>query len=87
MIVPSSSSAVTSRLSGRLAAVHVKDIAPEGQNSDEDGWADVGHGIMDWAAIKPAMDAANVDRYIIEHDKPNDHRRMATRSLACVQSF
>nr|MDJ0640392.1 sugar phosphate isomerase/epimerase [Paracoccaceae bacterium] len=75
------------KLSGRIVATHVKDIAPEGQNKDEDGWSDVGHGIMDWTAIKPAMDAAGVDRYILEHDNPSDHERMARRSLASVQAF
>ena len=75
------------RLSGRIVATHVKDIAPEGENTDEDGWSDVGHGIMDWEAIKPAMDAAGVDRYILEHDNPSDHERMARRSLASVQAF
>ena len=33
----------------RITAVHVKDIAPAGQNANEDGWADVGHGTVDWA--------------------------------------
>lgn len=71
----------------RISDVHVKDVAREGENADESGWADVGYGTMDWSAIKPAMDAAGVRRYIIEHDNPNDHKRMATRSLATVQAF
>ena len=75
------------KFAGRLVATHVKDIAPKGENVDEDGWSDVGHGTMDWAAIKPAMDAAGVVRYVIEHDKPSDHHRMASRSLASVQAF
>ena len=32
----------------RITAVHVKDIAPAGESADEDGWADVGHGTVDW---------------------------------------
>lgn len=72
---------------GRIVAAHVKDVAAKGENTDEDGWADVGHGVMDWTAIKPAMDAAGVYRYVVEHDNPNDHTRMATRSLASVQAF
>ncbi len=75
------------RLSGKIVAVHVKDVAPKGENLDEDGWSDVGFGTMDWVAIKHAMDAAGVERYIIEHDKPSDHRRMASRSLASIQAF
>lgn len=72
---------------GRLAAVHVKDIAPQGENTDEDGWADVGHGVMDWPAIHAALQSAGVDHYVIEHDNPSDHARFARRSLAAIQSF
>ena len=32
------------RYRSRLTSAHVKDIAPPGQNQDEDGWADVGSG-------------------------------------------
>lgn len=72
---------------GRIIAAHVKDVAPKGDCADEGGWADVGHGTLDWKAIKPAMDAAGVTRYVVEHDNPSDHTRMATRSLASVQAF
>ena len=39
----------------RITAAHVKDIAPAGENTDEDGWADVGHGTVDWKAIMAAL--------------------------------
>ena len=39
------------RYGARIVAVHVKDIAPAGECADEDGWADVGHGTIDWPAI------------------------------------
>ena len=71
----------------RLIAVHVKDIAAEGECVDEDGWADVGHGVVDWQPIVAALSAAGVTRFVIEHDKPSDHERFASRSLASVQSF
>ena len=32
----------------RISGVHVKDIAPAGENVDEDGWADVGYGTVAW---------------------------------------
>ena len=41
--------------SDRITAVHVKDIAPAGENADEDGWADVGHGTVDWKALMAAL--------------------------------
>ena len=75
------------KYSGRIIAAHVKDVAPKGECEDEGGWADVGHGVMDWTSLKPAMDAAGITRYVIEHDNPSDHKRMATRSLASVQAF
>lgn len=72
---------------GRISAVHVKDIASDGECADEDGWADVGHGIMDWGAIYAALQAAGCDHYVAEHDNPSDHKRFATRSLAAIQTF
>ena len=32
----------------RVTALHVKDLAPKGENAEEDGQADVGHGVLDW---------------------------------------
>lgn len=71
----------------RIVAAHVKDIAPAGQCIDEDGWADVGHGILDWPALAHALRRAGVDLFVVEHDNPNDHRRFATRSLAALQAM
>lgn len=75
------------KFSGRILAAHVKDRAPAGENSDEDGWADVGYGVMDWDAISAALTAAQVPLYILEHDKPSDHERFAHRSFATVNGF
>ena len=71
----------------RLIAAHIKDIAPEGECADEDGWADVGHGTLDWATIHPALQQMGVDRYVLEHDKPSDHERFARRSLETVKGW
>jgi sugar phosphate isomerase/epimerase len=79
--------AMINKYAGRIAAAHIKDVAAAGENADEDGWADVGHGTMDWPAIHAALQAAGVDHYVIEHDNPSDHHRLATRSLASVQNF
>ncbi len=75
------------KYAGKIAAVHIKDIAPDGACTDEDGWADVGHGIMDWAAIHTALQAAGIDHYVAEHDNPKDDKRFAVRSLAAIQSL
>ncbi|MEP3278439.1 MAG: sugar phosphate isomerase/epimerase [Stappiaceae bacterium] len=71
----------------RITALHIKDIAPAGNCADEDGWADVGHGTMDWSALLKAASTLNVKHYVMEHDKPNDHERFARRSFASVQAI
>lgn len=72
---------------GRITMAHVKDIAPAGEAADEGGWADVGHGIVDWAAILPALRANGVTHFIMEHDNPADDRRFARRALASAKGF
>lgn len=67
----------------RITSVHVKDIAPEGQCLDEDGWADVGEGVVPWGELlKLAREKTAAKVFIMEHDKPSDTRRFAERSLA-----
>ena len=73
--------------SGKITTVHVKDIAPAGEAADEDGWADVGHGVQNWPAIHAALGAAGVDHYVVEHDNPNDHARFAARSIATLKTL
>ncbi len=75
-------------LGKRITAVHVKDIAPAGENADEDGWADVGHGTVDWKALMPALKEQTAARYfVMEHDNPKDDRRFAERSLAAAEKL
>lgn len=72
----------------RMAAVHVKDIAPEGENVDEDGWSDVGDGTVDWAGLVARCRAkAPHAIMVMEHDKPSDADRFASRSIATFKSF
>ncbi|MXQ09835.1 TIM barrel protein [Alphaproteobacteria bacterium GH1-50] len=75
------------KYSDRILSAHIKDIAPKGENADEDGWADVGHGTMDWPAIFSALDRSSAAYFVIEHDNPSDDRRFATRSLATVNAL
>lgn len=74
------------RFKRRIAAVHLKDLAPEGETG-EDGWADVGQGTQDWAAIRRELDAHGIGHWVIEHDNPADHARFARRSLQTVQGW
>lgn len=72
----------------RIVAVHVKDIAPAGQNADEDGWADVGHGVLPWQDLLATARGATAARYfMVEHDKPSDVRRFASRSIDALRTF
>jgi sugar phosphate isomerase/epimerase len=75
------------KYAGRITAAHIKDIARAGESADEDGWADVGHGVQDWVAIHAALQETGVDHYVVEHDNPKDHARFASRSLAAIQKF
>jgi sugar phosphate isomerase/epimerase len=75
------------RYKDRITAAHVKDIAPAGQNSDEDGWADVGHGTVDWKTLVAALRKIGVRHFVMEHDNPKDDARFATRSIATAKTF
>lgn len=72
---------------GRIKSAHVKDIAIAGTCEDEDGWADVGHGTMDWPALASALHQAGCDLFVMEHDNPSDAARFARRSLETAQTF
>ncbi|WP_181704271.1 sugar phosphate isomerase/epimerase family protein [Chthonobacter albigriseus] len=71
----------------RIVSVHVKDIAPAGQNADEDGWADVGDGVVPWAALWADVVKTAARITVAEHDNPSDYERFAARSAAAIKSF
>lgn len=72
----------------RITALHVKDIAKPGEALDEDGWADVGHGTLDWKSlIETAKAKTKVKYFVAEHDKPLDAMRFARRSAATVKGW
>lgn len=72
---------------GRIAAVHVKDVAPRGSRTDEDGWADIGTGIVPWPKLWKAAVAAGASLMIAEHDTPSDFDRFARRSIDAMRAF
>ena len=75
------------RYADRITAAHVKDIGPKGENADEDGWADVGTGTMDWRGIMLALQNIGVDLFVAEHDNPSDDARFARRSIEFLKSL
>ena len=78
--------ALLQRYADRCPCVHMKDLAPPGQNADRMGLEDVGHGRLDWAAILPQARASGAQWYIVEHDMPADHVASITRSYAFIAS-
>ena len=73
--------------SSRLCAAHLKDIAPGDENMDEDGWADVGFGTMNWERYYKILRDLSVPLLIMEHDNPSDLYRFAERSIKKVKSL
>ncbi|HUV32051.1 MAG TPA: sugar phosphate isomerase/epimerase [Devosiaceae bacterium] len=72
----------------RLTAVHVKDIAPAVESEHEDGWADVGHGIMPWGALMKTLSTQTACKYfVMEHDNPSDANRFAERSIKALRAM
>jgi sugar phosphate isomerase/epimerase len=72
---------------GRITSVHVKDIAAKGKNLDEDGWADLGDGTLDWPGVFKALKTSRAMYYVLEHDNPNDIERYCTRSFNYVSKI
>lgn len=70
------------RYRDRLISAHVKDVAPAGANLEEDGWADVGAGVLDWRHLWHVCRECGAQWMIVEHDKPSDPTRCARASFA-----
>ena len=72
---------------GRVSSVHIKDIAPAGERQDEDGWTDVGSGIMDWHGLWRACQALEAPLMVVEHDNPKRPDQFARGSLAFLTAL
>ena len=80
--------ALLQRHKDRVVSVHAKDLAPANTKLDEDGWEDVGHGVLDWRNTLAAASVANGARWLVaEHDKPSDPARFARNSYAFLNSL
>ncbi len=75
------------KYAGRIPAVHVKDVAAPGTCEDEKGFADLGHGIMDWQALWDASVVAGSQLMVVEHDLPSDWTRFARRSIETMRKL
>jgi sugar phosphate isomerase/epimerase len=65
----------------------VKDVAPKGEKAEEDGWADIGDGVVDWKRLLPALSVGGVELIVLEHDNPSDFERFARRSRVAVAAW
>lgn len=65
----------------RVVAAHVKDLAAAGEKLDEAGWADVGHGVLDWAELWELCVDNGARLMVVEHDKPLDPVKSVTNSI------
>jgi len=73
------------RYRGRIPAVHVKDVAPAGEAINEEGFADLGAGIMDWDHLWAVLNELKVPLRVVEHDQPSDWRRFAANTAAAMK--
>jgi sugar phosphate isomerase/epimerase len=75
------------RYRDRLISAHVKDIALSGTKLDEDGWADVGAGVLDWRSLWQTCRDCGARWMVVEHDKPSDPVRCARVTFAWLSKL
>jgi sugar phosphate isomerase/epimerase len=75
------------RYKNRVVSVHAKDLAPPGEKMDEDGWADVGSGVLDWKKLSHVAKQSGAKWLVAEHDKPNDPARFTKASFTFLNSL
>ncbi|MBT9456451.1 MAG: sugar phosphate isomerase/epimerase [Burkholderiaceae bacterium] len=64
------------RYATRLQSVHVKDLAHEGSEPAEQGWANLGEGRLPWSQWLPGL-TTRLQTFIVEHDHPSQPARTA----------
>ncbi|MBB3655630.1 sugar phosphate isomerase/epimerase [Rhizobium sp. BK650] len=70
-----------------LTSVHVKDQAPDGIGPEEDGWANIGSGVLLWPSLWQAAVASGARLFVVEHDNPRLPFEFAARSYAYLSRF
>lgn len=74
-------------LAGETIAFHIKDLAPAGTTVD-DGWTNVGDGVVDWKALWPHIaKAPKAEVLVAEHDNPSNWKIFAERSFAAIKAL
>lgn len=76
------------RYGTRIQAVHVKDLAPEGENAEQEGWADLGAGLANWPTLIHQVRKVAPDALLIaEHDAPPEPRDFAEHAIAAFERW
>jgi sugar phosphate isomerase/epimerase len=78
---------ILTRHADKIVACHVKDLAPPGENLDEEGWADLGHGVLAWDELLPMARTIGAKLMVLEHDAPSDPKRFLMRSVATARTL
>ena len=72
---------------GRVVALHIKDLAPKGENAGEDGRPMSATACFDWKRLMPVDQLTPAAIYlVIEHDNPNDFERFAAPVVSITVS-
>lgn len=71
------------KFKGKVAAFHIKDMARAGVTKN-DGWTDIGAGILDYKALWPAIASSGTDLLVFEHDAPSNWESFARNSYKFV---
>jgi sugar phosphate isomerase/epimerase len=69
------------KFGSQISTLHIKDRAREGENLDQDGWATIGMGVLDWRGILTAAKAAGIHHWVVENDLPTDDEDFARSSF------
>jgi len=78
--------ALLERHRARITACHVKDMAAL-PTEEEEGWADLGYGVLPWDVWWPKMRSYGARWMVLEHDSPSDPARFLRRSVAAARGL
>ncbi len=73
------------RLKDFLVSAHIKDVCAD--IDVEEGWQDVGTGLLVWPVLLKAATESGARSLVVEHDNPPDPAEFARRSSSYLNKF
>ena len=70
----------------RIVATRLKDIA-ENASGQGQVWADLGHGMLDWDVIVPALQKSACEHWYADHGAPLDFGRFLERAIEALRGW